>query len=598
MEYRLGVGIGVSSALAVSYLITGIIGACAMGAIVMTILFFKHKIHDDFQIVGIIRREEDERLKGYKIARLTKIAEKGIDLLAEIEHAVNNAVLVAGMAGVGKSLLLSILLWRTSLQKRVVIFSLKTFPAWVEEDFVNIPHFIKIDMTQYLPTNIFNNADRFASSYALALLSSLTMKGMMYNSVRNQIRNLITDEVRSWNDLKRKIEKVKRERNTTFDTSVLNSISDSIEQFKRFGGRQQDLHIDWKNATSNYVLSFSEFGDDNEALKIFYCEYILRDVFSRQLGYALCIDEAHMILKNTGSIVGTILRTGRVSTDLFVGTQNYSDIAREHLQFGSVFLHYTINKDDIDAIHDDFVKDAVRQLRGHQFVSLTAKHDNDKIMVYQADQTNFRKVVAEWKETKKEEAFVPEVVPIVEEETGKDEEKGEQIIYILRQSSVPLYGYEIGKSCGLPPKEAGLKVKQPLRILEKEGQVKIWKCQIRNKEVPYYYLKNDNGRDPCHVLMMRESKKHFGDWKIEFEATHGTQGADFILEKEGKKLAVECETGLKNDIADLHDRIAKNQVENIPTIIVVPTNEKKIFYQHLFDCRACLIAEIEEALRN
>ncbi|MDE2588789.1 MAG: hypothetical protein KGL95_03900, partial [Patescibacteria group bacterium] len=339
MEYRLGFGIGVSLALVLAYLLAGIIGASAIGAIVSAWLYYRHKVHDDFEIVGMIRREEDARLKGYKIVRFTSVVKRGIDLLTEIAGAVNRAVLVCGMAGVGKSLMLSVLLWKTSLQKKVVIFSLKTFPDWVEEDFVNSPNFTKIDMTQFLPTNIFSNANRFASAYALALLSNLSLKGMMYNAVRTQIRNLITDEVKSWDDLEKKIVRLRKERNTTFDTSVLNSIQDSIEQFRRFSGRQQDLNIDWKNATTNYVLSFSKFGDDNEILKIFFCEFMLRDVFSHQLGYALGIDEAHLLLKNTGSIVGTILRTGRVSTDLFIGTQNYSDIAREHLQFGSVYLH-------------------------------------------------------------------------------------------------------------------------------------------------------------------------------------------------------------------------------------------------------------------
>lgn len=588
-------------ALASAWLVFGIMGVSLVGTIVMFVLFLRHKIHADFQIIGIIRREEDKRLQGYKIVRFTDVAKKGMDLLAEIAGAVNRAVLVCGMAGVGKSLLLSIQLYRTSLQKKVVIFSLKTFPDWADEDFVNIPNFIKIDMTQYLPTNIFNDADKFASAYALALLSSLTMKGMMYHSVRNQVRNLITDEVKSWDDLKKKIEKVKRERNGTFDVSVLNSISDTIEQFQRFGGRQKDLDIDWKNATANYVLSFSKFGDDNEALKIFYCELILRDVFARQLGYALCIDEAHLILKNSGSIVGTILRTGRVSTDLFIGTQNYSDIAREHLQFGSVFLHYTINKDDIDAIHDAFVKDAVSLLRGHQFVSLTAKHDNDMIMVCQADPTSFRKAVAEWRqaeENKPQEVFVPEVVAEATPEKKEEEKLDEKIIDVLRQSSVPLYGYEIGKSCGLSPKEAGLKIKQPLRILERGGQVRIWKCQIRKDEKPFYYLANDD-RDPCHNLMMKEVEKRINsDWKVELRNTHGKQGEDFLVEKEGKKIALECETGLKNDVSDLQDRVAKNQAENKTTIIVVPTNEKKIFYQHLFDCKVCLIPKIEEDLKD
>lgn len=584
--------------MALGWLVFGIMGVFLVGTIVTVWLFFRHKIHADFQIIGIIRREEDKRLQGYKIVRYTDVAKTGIGLLTEIENAVNRAVLVAGMSGTGKTLLLSIFLWKTRLQKKVVIFSLKTFPDWADEDFVNIPNFIKIDMTQYLPTNIFNDADKFASAYALALLSNLTMKGMMYNSVRNQVRNLITAEVKSWDDLKKKIEKVKRERNGTFDVSVLNSISDTIEQFQRFGGRQKDLNIDWKNAVTNYVLSFSKFGDDNEALKIFYCELILRDVFGRQLGYALCIDEANLILKNSGSIVGTILRTGRVSTDLFIGTQNYSDIAREHLQFGSVFLHYTINKDDIDAIHDAFVKDAVSLLRGHQFVSLTAKHDNDVIMVYQADPTSFRKAVAEWKQTgenKPEEVFVPEVVPIVEEKDKVEELKlEEKAVEALQNVDVCLHGYELAKRAGVGAEDVNNRRKIVRRLLA-DKKINEWKCQVRREEKPYFYLADDS-RDPCHNFMMREAKKKFDNWQILFEATHGIQGSDFVLENNGRKIAIECETGLKKDISDLRDRGEKNKRDGIETIIVVSTSPAKKFYQSLFGCKTCLIPELNEVL--
>lgn len=98
--------------------------------------------------------------------------------------------------------------------------------------------------------------------------------------------------------------------------------------------------------------------------------------------------------------------------------------------------------------------------------------------------------------------------------------------------------------------------------------------------------------------MTRESKKHFGDWKIIFEASHGTGKSDLIIEKDGRKVAIECETFLKKDIADLQDRVAKNNLEGMETIIVVPTNEAKTWYQALFDCKVVLIPELKEVLGN
>lgn len=177
--------------------------------------------------------------------------------------------------------------------------------------------------------------------------------------------------------------------------------------------------------------------------------------------------------------------------------------------------------------------------------------------------------------------------------TQPEEKLDEKIMGVLERSDVCMYGYEIAKATGLSSKDA-VNIRQPLRNLGREDTVREWECQVRKKEVVYYYLPET---EQCHNLMVRESKKHFGEWAVVFEATHGTGKSDCIIEKNDKKIAIEYETFLKKDTLDLQDRVAKNRLDGIETIIVVPTETAKEFYSALFDCKVVLIPKLGDALK-
>ncbi|MDE2590097.1 MAG: hypothetical protein KGL95_10590, partial [Patescibacteria group bacterium] len=185
----------------------------------------------------------------------------------------------------------------------------------------------------------------------------------------------------------------------------------------------------------------------------------------------------------------------------------------------------------------------------------------------------------------------------VKKEDAVKENLEEKIIEILKKSMVAMWRYAVGRGIGFSPDKAGLEVRTPLNNLVKSGKVKIWECRIRKQETEFYYLAGDT-REVCHAFMMETTKDKIGDWKIIFEATHGTGKSDLILEKNGNKIAIECETFLKKDTSDLQDRIAKNRLEGMETIIVVPTETAMQFYSELFNCKVIGLWEIGGVLKN
>lgn len=576
----------------VSLVLIGVAVASAIGASLFIFLYLRKSHNDTSRIhsIGIMSRSVSDspelQQRGYIVVKPQLVPATPLAVVPYLQSKVSRAILVVGGTGRGKTAVATYVLSEliTKSQKKVVIFSLKSFPEWADEDFVNLPNCTVLDMTQFLPTNIFSNADRVASAYALALLSGLSLKGMMYQSVKNQVRNLITNDITSWDDLKKKIEKVKKERSSTFDISVLNSVQDSIEQFTRFQGRQENLKIDWKNATTNYVLSFSKFGDENLALKIFHAEYVLRDLFSKQLGFMITIDEGHFLLRE-GSITGLMLRTGRVSTDLMMITQGVSDIERAHMQFGTVFAFHTLNRDDIDAITDEFGKDCLRQLKGHQFVDLTELHGGEtRILELDVKGTyaNLDKLKTEEKTDEKESEGSVHVQPIKEDieisetvskapvqvanpsgtvdtpKLDKTEIK-KKIVDLLENNAMNIS--PINYALGIERDDANGKffVKKCLDELVKEKEIRVMKYVIAKKEAKpkKFYFRNENAHTitPIHEGLVADGRK-----EIE-KVTHVINDYDphYGWDITTKFFEADAKSGLEHDTKLLLEKIKSSK---------------------------------------
>lgn len=576
----------------------------------------------DVRIVGVGHRIRDEDLKGYVLPQIDSVS-KFYDLIAHIDSKSAPSVLYAGKIGCGKSTLMSWTIFeKTDLeeckifgreQERAVVFSPKTFRSGDKIDF-DLPNFKRIDMTNYLPSNIFENHHAFVGSLLTAVYANLTMRGIMVKNVGTQVYKLLKGgQIRTWDDFERRIREAKRGRGE-FDISVLDAIEGDI-QFLKDAGKQGTLNIDWSNLQENYVLDFGMF-EDNRIAKIFFMEYYLRVVFKHKLNNIVAIDEVHRLLnKGETSILSEVLREGRTSIKLHLATQNISDVPSANVQFGSIFLHETQNGDDYKSMADEFVKDYVKLLKGHRFLDYTQEHQNQIIPIYELnpDRLNHarERVSAEHSQAAESNSGHADFVSDVNGNVWKteqdrvsgereqtSEELKEKIISELEKSEVSLYGYEIAKATGLSSQEA-VKIRQPLRELVRDGKIKEIKIQVRNKEVVYYYLPDT---EVPHNFMMSESEKKFvsSGWKIIFKTKHGIQGADFIIEKDGRQLIIEAETGNKRSLGEFDKKIMEYDKQ---VLIVVPNLEQKERYSYLpcvesGKAKVLLIPQLEDELNG
>ncbi len=548
-------------------------------------------------INAIINRIMNENLNDFLQVKKTDVNSQAFDLVTYVLGKANLNVAIHGGARLGKTTLGEFLCLK--LPDRKIVISFKKFLP-TRRDFDIGYHWI--DVTQHLP-NLFADKQSFTEAFRTAFFADLSMKGLTIDTILSRIVDVMQDEPKNFEEFYKILDRLAGRGN--WEESIRTIIRSKAQLLQRATAGAKLGSIDFSKG--NIVLDLGNLPDAES--KTFLAEYYLRQINrieqqeQREEKIRVVIDEAWHLLKyrQQNSIVGTILLEGAYYIRFLCITQNYTHLDEDYRgHFGCIFCFQNTNDKDITAIKgaypDGLIWEGVGAIEPFTFIDLKYSHEKELVPVWKLNNENLEqaKMEARFCAEPEENFVIEEQKQEVrqEEEKGEETTIGERIRDVLKGDNTALYGYAIGKAVGFPPKEAGLRVKQPLRVLMKDGEVKEWKFQIRNKEIPYYYLANDS-REVCHNLMMQEVKKKLGDWNIVFEATHGIQGADFVIEKNGRKLSIECETQLKKDISDLQSRVAKAE-----TIIVVPTNTAKEFYQKLFTCKVVLIPELEEALKN
>lgn len=549
-----------------------------------------------------INRYNDEQ-KRWEVVR-DDITPKLYDIEDHIAEKHNDLVAIFGEMGTGKSYLAAYLNW-LYIQggKKVIILSPKTYPVGQEHDFFWIEK--QYDVSKAIPNPFLpERISALVNSLQVCFIAKIKNIGITAINIKPLLDEIVKQKPKNWDDVHRIIGKMKKSQQSL--AMALDTIENIVSQVAL------PINEEAINFDESCLFEFGGFGENADIQKAFYMEMISNIIFQQEQSrmerdYVLCVDESHYLLKyaEAGSCLNSILRMGRLAFSLILCSQHLADVHQDLRQTGSVFEFYTTHEDTSTYLKNvaPFLRDCVGLVKKNEFCDVKQEVDSKNRIgyIFKVIDSRFEEFIEKKRQVRekseKPQLLVTKVVPIETVPREEEENLKEKAVEVLESSDECLHGYALTKRAGVMADDVNSR-RRIVRNLLAEEKIKEWDCQIRQKVKTFYYLANDN-RDPCHNFMMNEVEKKINSgWKIEFKATHGIQGADFILEKEGKKVALESETGLKNDIVDLQDRIAKNQVENIPSIIVVPTSEKKIFYQSLFDCKVVLIPELEEALRN
>lgn len=565
------------------------------------------KKENGIKITSVVFREKDKKLDNYIRVVKKEVSSKLYDLLGEVEQRNNRSILVAGVAGVGKTFLLEWLTWQhTDLQEfakygtekpNVIVFSPKTIPYNATPDFAWLP---RADISKKIP-NPFLDYQALESALTVCFIAEIRSKGVVAVSLKPLLAEIMKASPKSWSDIYDTIKQLKKKSNT--DEMALQTIENIVRAVER------PISNETVSFDSDIVLDFGGFGN-NKMLKSFYMELYAHAIFAQQYEKnakptLIVVDEAHYLLRyaEQGSIIGTIMREGRIGIRaVYLATQHLTDIADDLRQVGAELMFHTGNPSDFDAVRvvKPFMADALRWLSSkHEFIDLKQQSEKDEVVyVFKLDDANFIKfrnipfVTVEEKtepETKQETHDTQLALPV-------PTDVGKQILEALEKSEFALTKSDIAKKCGIPDNH---KVLHALRKLLDDESVGVDDILLRKKEVHYYYIPK---LEQCHNLELVRTKERIISvgWKIVFENKHGIQGADFIIEKNGIQIVIEVETGHKKSLGDFNSKV---EAYDKPVLIIVLNSKQKERYSYLScvnsgKARILLIPEIEEALRN
>ena len=130
---------------------------------------------------------------------------------------------------------------------------------------------------------------------------------------------------------------------------------------------------------------------------------------------------------------------------------------------------------------------------------------------------------------------------------------------------------EIATQEGTEQESVKFAVSKALKMLQNDGFVARQMMKLKDKEVMLYY-KRDSALSGPHKFMEKEVTKKLDEKNIAYElAKPGEDKPDIMV----KDFDVEIETGLKKDLTEFKERLAKATKK---TYVVVPDEVEKERY--------------------
>lgn len=352
------------------------------------------------EMIGWFGRIEDKETHTssmqYHGARLTE--EK--DIIGELWNKPQKNILCTGMAGSGKSTPLEALVNEiTDLAEckkygfepqNVVIFSPKHFDEDEPIDF-DLGRATLIDCSKNM-INPFEDADAFVASWEV-LTSNITSKGIMASHIAEFAGTIVRrNPCKSWDDFRKNLNQIRRDRNSEFSDSELNYIEDKI-QYLAVDATINEIPIE------NVIFYL---GNLKPKARAFYYELFLqkyaRELNSRKIEKKpiLVLDEIHLIA-HENSIVGQYLRELRTRVvAIFGASQNADDLDPKLLHFEYMPAFKTQNLKPFE--QKATMRDCIAKLSGsdvpiHSFVNYSDTQTDD-IFVYRVNEKYAKKLKA------------------------------------------------------------------------------------------------------------------------------------------------------------------------------------------------------------
>jgi hypothetical protein len=576
--------------------VTGWVVFCIVLGILWRAQFVNpRKIQNEILAIARVKLtwHEDESGRGWQKDR-EKIYERKMDIDEYLKSKGHNRIIaVMGSSRSGKSQLVYKLIQSLPEEKKIIFMFKAT------DDYTRLGY-PTLYIHKAVP-NVFVSPEAVARAFLTAFPISTSMQGITASTVRGQVKQ-IAEKSKNWQDFKKILEDMLKSETENITKGALKFI-------------QNNLPIIYRENALNYELPDScvvDFeGSENTEVDMqfftFYAEFLLnqlsKEVWNKRQNTLFVIDEAHLLTKTGFSIIPTMSALIGAKGSMILASQRIADLRGQALDNCKTQFSFKQsgkeNLDEVSAISDLFHQVVAQMLSAYEFTDIGQDRPDQYVIICRLQDPK------------------PKLYPVKEitinnndsKSEGSSEKADRKIDYqkdtfeFLSQAGniqdlgkrfAERYGGE-GEGYRVPlfSKTLPMLLKLEKIDVKEVNNVKFIKNKPYIKKTKIYFRKGENPSG-LHTYLVNGTAdviyhKGITDFKI---MPSGIGTADI----ESGKYAFEIETGLKNDINDIKDRIKQYLLQKKETIIVVPNQDEKQKYLEKYpEIKVLLLPELWEA---
>ena len=516
---------------------------------------------------------EDKTGKGWQKER-QEIYEQKMNLEEYLKTKGNNRIIaVMGASRSGKSQLVYHLIQSLPKQRKII------FQFKATDEYTKLGHPV-LYMHKAVP-DVFVSPEAVARAFLTAFPISPNMQGITASTVRGQVKQ-IAEQSHNWKDFKNILDEMLENEKDNITKGALKFI-------------QNNLPIIYRENVLNYELPeecvFDFEGNDTHETDmqffVFYAEFLLnqlsKEVWHKRQNTMFIIDEAHLLTKSGFSVIPEMSATIGAKGSMILSSQRIADLkgqALDNCKTQFTFRHTGgENLDEVRAISDLFHEVVGQMLSTYEFCDLGQDRPDQGILIFTLRNPHIE--------------FYPIEELVIEnnKSEGNKIEGEERLDYtetikeLLSQAgNIQDISKRLAERYGGKGEDYRLKIKDiPKKLvkldeinMEQVDYVKFHKEQVFVVNNSNIYFRKNEIPSGLHTFIVNATAdvifhKGIVDFRIQ---PSGIGTADI----EAKKLVFEIETGLKNDITDIKNRIELYKKQGKETIIVVPNQESKKKY--------------------
>jgi len=547
---------------------------------------------------------------GYVVKDKPLIFKKGVTFKDIYKNKPNLNTFVCGSSGVGKTTACCTLLQTVFKDLPCLAFVFKGYDTTL-----SLPNFTCVNVAE-LPINAFFDRDAFITAYSIAF--PLSKAGVMASSIPTLLAEALKG-CNSWAGLISRLEAMSEDkRYSSLQKSAILDILSHVKTDLAPQYEPKDLSNAWCwDFKSNVALDFSRL---NEAQKSFFAELVLNQVWNTVIkegkrGFVLFVDEAHRILRvsQSGRFRSRLEEIARECRGfggvLLVSSQNYSDLSPFVVnQFGTVFVFNSVMREDNIAFStvSEGMRNLINELKPTLCIDFRGGSVwNVRVLRFRLPKLSPSPIYVQIDENLLKEVRLETVKPITVKpkveavfETLPPEKSVKRAVGETLPSPKPIdydrlkldvlrllsdkasFVSQMGRDLANVYQKEANKLKVDIHVVLKDlvasGVVCKYPLRDRWGRLRVFYWLREKGESPFHKTLVDYVRSELVRHKIELFIE--TFNADLGFEFKGKKIAVECETGLKEDLKPFRNEVLRRFPKFNEVWVVVPTKGDKSRY--------------------